>query len=121
MPSSPVAAPFGRILRGHRRRLDLTLREVAEESGCSLSYLSKLESGQVLPKRKALLSKMADVLRLDAGERKTLERAAFYAEGSLPLGIDTRRYEIVHRIVSLPKLSEKALNSIEELLLVEER
>lgn len=119
MSLSSVKEPPGRMLRAHRRRLDLTLRQVAEEIGCSLSYLSKLESGQAFPKRKAILSKMADVLGLDGSEREALAEAARYAEGALqvPIGVDGRRYELAYRIVlALPDLSEQTLNSIEELL-----
>lgn len=122
MPLSLVREPPGRMLRAHRRRLDLTLREVAEEIGCSLSYLSKLESGQAFPKRTAMLLKMADVLRLDRAEREALAEAVRHAERALhlPSGVDSRRYELVHRIVTaLPDLSEQTLDSIEELLLEE--
>lgn len=122
MPLSAVREPPGRMLRAHRRRLDLTLREVAEEIGCSLSYLSKLESGQAFPKRTAMLLKMADVLRLDGREREALAEAARYAEGALhvPSGVDPRRYELAHRMISaLPDLSEQTLDSIEQLLLEE--
>jgi transcriptional regulator with XRE-family HTH domain len=119
MPSSLVKEPPGRMLRAHRRRQELTLREVAEEIGCSLSYLSKLESGQAFPKRTAMLLKMADVLRLDGREREALVEAARYAKGALhvPSGVGPRRCELAHRIISaLPELSEETLDSIEELL-----
>lgn len=122
MPLILFREPPGRMLRAHRRRQDLTLREVAEEIGCSLSYLSKLESGKAFPKRTAMLLRLADALRLDGDEREALTQAAQYAEGALqiPGGIDPRRYELVHRIVSaLPDLSEQTLDSIEELLLEE--
>ena len=40
-------AQIGRRLQGYRNRAGMTLRELAEETGLSPSYLSKLESGKV--------------------------------------------------------------------------
>lgn len=117
----PVTS-FGRLLRAYRRSLDLTLREVAGTVGCSVSYLSKLESGQILPKQKEILAKFGDALNLDDEERATLKAAALCASGTLqiPPGVGQRRCSIAHAIVSAPLLSDEILCSIERLLSMED-
>ncbi|WP_426336991.1 helix-turn-helix domain-containing protein [Pseudoduganella sp. R-31] len=122
MTSSQTAISFGRLLRRYRRGLDLTLREVAESVGCSLSYLSKLESGQALPKQKEMLGKLGDALNLDCHERATFKAAALCATGSLqiPPGVGERRCSIAYAIVSAPKISEETLSTIERLLSMED-
>jgi transcriptional regulator with XRE-family HTH domain len=46
-PNDP--AETGRIVRAIRKKLGLTLAEVARECGCTVSFLSKLENGRTAP------------------------------------------------------------------------
>ncbi|HVZ14060.1 MAG TPA: helix-turn-helix transcriptional regulator, partial [Bauldia sp.] len=46
-PNDP--AETGRIIRAVRKKLGRTLAELAEECGCTVSFLSKLENGRTTP------------------------------------------------------------------------
>ncbi len=55
---------FGAVLRSRRRELSLTLSSVSQRIGVSITYLAKIERGEVPPPADEVIRKMARVLRL---------------------------------------------------------
>lgn len=65
----------GAIIRGHRRRLGLTLQKVADLVGCTKGYLSAIENDRRPPDRPPsteLLSRIEAALRLETGSLVTV-------------------------------------------------
>jgi len=62
-----AAAGFGRLLRGERERLGLTLEAVAERAGCTKGYLSQIETGRKGPPSGDVLRGLEAALGLPAG------------------------------------------------------
>lgn len=58
---------FGRKLKGLRRQRGLGLRELAEISGCSSGYLSKIENGKEKAPSESKLRALAKALNADPG------------------------------------------------------
>jgi predicted ATPase/transcriptional regulator with XRE-family HTH domain len=69
-----AAVSWGGLLRRYRGLAGLTQEELAEQSGYSTDYISKLERDQRLPPLVAI-DRLAAVLRLGPGERETLRAA----------------------------------------------
>lgn len=63
MPVAETSTPLGERLRARRRRLGLTIAQVAERAGLSLPYVSNLERGRGNPTLDVLKS-LAEVLDL---------------------------------------------------------
>jgi len=59
---------FGALLREHRTRRNMTLRQLAESAVCAEVTLRKIEKGARRPSQ-AMASAIADALALDASER----------------------------------------------------
>src|ERR1041385_6976891 len=69
--------PFGAWLKQRRKALDITQGELAQEAGCSVETIRKIEAGALKPSRQLA------VLLADQLEVATDEQAAFveYARG----------------------------------------
>lgn len=63
---------LGEYLRNRRKELGLTLREVAERTGVSNSYISQIESGQRKIPSARVLGLLARAYELDAGDLMNL-------------------------------------------------
>jgi predicted ATPase/DNA-binding CsgD family transcriptional regulator/DNA-binding XRE family transcriptional regulator len=76
-PEESMSAPasFREHLRGHRRRVDLTQEQLAEQVGCAATTLRALERGRRRPSR-GMAERIADVLRLNGDERSHFLRLA---------------------------------------------
>ena len=67
-----AASEFGVRLRELRKQTGMSQREVAEKVGINFTYLSKIESGALLPPREDKIIKLARVLNADKDELITL-------------------------------------------------
>src|SRR5688572_16472939 len=67
---------FGRLLRGHRTRVGLTQRELADLSTISVRAIRDLEQGKARRPRQDTVRLIADGLRLSRQARAGLELAA---------------------------------------------
>jgi len=67
---------FGRLLHGHRTRVGLTQRELADLSTVSVRAIRDLEQGRARRPRQDTVRLVADALRLGRQAREDLERAA---------------------------------------------
>jgi transcriptional regulator with XRE-family HTH domain len=67
MASTTKSLSFGELVRERRRQLHLTQEELAPRAETSAQHVCQLESGRRRPSRK-MVSKLADVLRLDGRE-----------------------------------------------------
>ncbi|MEU0951694.1 helix-turn-helix domain-containing protein [Streptomyces niveus] len=67
---------FGRLVRGHRDRVGLTQRELADLSTISVRAIRDLEQGRATRPRHATVRLIADGLRLGPRSRADLEAAA---------------------------------------------
>jgi transcriptional regulator with XRE-family HTH domain len=67
-----VDPKFGMRLRELRKKAGMNQREVAEKVGINFTYLSKIESGAMLPPREDKIVKLAKVLNADKDELITL-------------------------------------------------
>jgi transcriptional regulator with XRE-family HTH domain len=66
---------FGRWIRRLRKELDLTQEQLADQVGCSVETISKIEAGQRRPSR-LLAERMARVLDLTSEEQARFVQAA---------------------------------------------
>ncbi|MEV5654030.1 helix-turn-helix domain-containing protein [Streptomyces sp. NPDC052291] len=74
---SPVTtAPLGSLIRGHRLRIGLTQRELADLSTISVRAIRDLEKGKAQRPRTDTVRLIADALRLGPRSRTALEAAA---------------------------------------------
>lgn len=93
-----IDTSFGRWLRTRRRSLDLTQATLAQQVGCAVITIQKLESDERRPSR-VLVERLTTILRLTDGERAeiiTLARAEPYhdsvvADAPQPLSTSPRR------------------------------
>lgn len=118
MPGA-IDTSLGRLLRCHRLRANLSLRQVVDGIGVSQGFLSKLESGHAVPKHEVTLLRIAKALRLSAKEQEELIEAAGYSRDRvrLPTDIDARRRKLVHQVAfKISQLPESAIASMEELV-----
>jgi predicted ATPase/transcriptional regulator with XRE-family HTH domain len=67
--------PFGQLLRQLRRDYGLTQEDLAEQVGCSIETISKIERGERRPS-KQVAERIAQVLDVPATERPAFVRAA---------------------------------------------
>jgi transcriptional regulator with XRE-family HTH domain len=81
--ASSLAVRLGNRLRARRGELTLTLAEVAERSGLSVSYISAVEKGVNLPSL-ATLAKVTDALDISIPTVLAAEGANFVRTGRLP-------------------------------------
>ncbi len=77
------ATDFGQFISEHRKKCLLQSSELALKLGISTGYLSQLEHGKRLCPDTKLLEKMADVLRLNKGERMIFYDLYAMASGQL--------------------------------------
>ncbi|MEW2126564.1 helix-turn-helix domain-containing protein [Streptomyces sp. NPDC007259] len=74
---TPAAtAPLGSLIRGHRLRIGLTQRELADLSTISVRAIRDLEKGKAQRPRTDTVRLIADALRLGPRSRTALEAAA---------------------------------------------
>lgn len=71
------AGPFGAMVRRLRKRIGMSIRELAEQAGISNAYLSQIERGERNPPSPEQLRKLAPHLQVTVGE---LMEAAGYLE-----------------------------------------
>lgn len=69
---SPLAKRFGNFLSGHRRRLKLTQRELAERTSLSVDMVAKLEIGATGASL-STVQLLAEALSIDPAELFTAE------------------------------------------------
>ena len=71
----PAHSAFGEWLRQRRRTLDLTREELAQQIGCSVVMLRKLESEERRPS-KQMVERLAEVLQVAPGQREAFQHFA---------------------------------------------
>lgn len=74
--TSTATAAIGALIRGHRLRIGLTQRELADLSTISVRAIRDLEKGKALRPRADTVRLIADGLRLGPRARAALEDAA---------------------------------------------
>lgn len=74
--TEPPAGSLGRVIRDHRRALDLTQSALAERIGVNHSYISRIESNERTPERISTLLALAQALELGAAQTVDLLRLA---------------------------------------------
>jgi transcriptional regulator with XRE-family HTH domain len=67
-----AVSKFGLRLRELRKQTGMSQREVADKVGINFTYLSKIESGVLLPPREDKIIRLAKVLNADKDELITL-------------------------------------------------
>lgn len=67
LPMGQTHSALGHAIRSQRKKLDLTLVELAAKTDFSISYLSQIERGLLTPSI-ATLRKLADALKIPAGQ-----------------------------------------------------
>jgi predicted ATPase/class 3 adenylate cyclase len=104
---------FGALLKRARRAARLTQAQLAERTGFSATYISKLECGARAPQR-ATVALLADALSLPPAERAALETALRLPPDRLlptrqpaPFGDLLRRYRLAARLTQ-EELAERA-------------
>ena len=69
------STPIGKRLKKSRTAKKISLDQVANDTGCSVDYLKKIESGSEMPPVGTLLQ-IAKTLQIDSGELLREEKAA---------------------------------------------
>ena len=69
------STPIGKRLKKSRTSKKISLDQVANDTGCSVDYLKKIESGSEMPPVGTLLQ-IAKTLQIDSGELLREEKAA---------------------------------------------
>jgi len=92
---------LGKKIRKRRRAIDMTLQQVSERVGLSISFLSQIERGMSTPSLSSLCN-IAEVLgtSVDAFVKTPLQSAAVSRQGqreSFSLGDARRTYELLGR------------------------
>ena len=64
---SPAPSPVGKRIKTVRTQKKMTLDQVANDTGCSIDYLKKVESGEEMPPVGTLLQ-LARALQIDSGD-----------------------------------------------------
>ncbi|WP_156755305.1 helix-turn-helix domain-containing protein [Actinokineospora pegani] len=82
------ASRFGRLLHGHRARVGLTQRELADLSTVSVRAIRDLEQGRARKPRQDTVRLVSDALRLGVQARGELERAAHQGRAGVTVGAD---------------------------------
>lgn len=98
---SVTGEPLGKKIRKRRRAIDLTLQQVSERVGLSISFLSQIERGMSTPSL-ASLCNIAEALdtSVDAFVKAPLQSGAVSRQGereSFSLGDARRTYELLGR------------------------
>jgi predicted ATPase/DNA-binding XRE family transcriptional regulator len=95
---------FGEWLKHRRKKLDLTLAELAERAGCSVSALRKIESGERRPSKQlaALFTKSLEIPPEDQGTFIKVARGELNLER---LPISTRAPSAADRLGLKPRSS----------------
>ena len=112
-PSSSTPAPFGALLRDHRRAAGLTQAELAERAGLSWRGVIGLERGERRSPHHDTVERLAAALELSDIERTALVAAArsprssgatptAVSESAHTIGTDTRTSNSTPRHLALP-------------------
>jgi len=75
MPRAKKPAPIGKRIKGFRTRKNVTLDQLANETGCSIDYLKEIESGREMPPVGTLLQ-ISRALHIDSGDLLKEEKQA---------------------------------------------
>lgn len=94
-----AAAPLGSLIRGHRLRIGLTQRELADLSTISVRAIRDLEKGKAQRPRTDTVRLIADALRLGPRSRTALEEAARRGPRA---GGDVRRLSVELAVPPVP-------------------
>src|SRR5215469_272843 len=80
------AVPFAALLRGHRLRLGLTQRQLADLAGLGVRTIVDLERGRVARPQRDSVRMLGDALRLEGVTRLQFELVAGGADPGAPGG-----------------------------------
>src|SRR3954454_15673330 len=84
----PGESSFGAWLKGRRKALDLTQRDLAERTGYALETIVKIETGERRPS-KQVAERLADFLGAPAEERAAFVRFARASPADFGLGSES--------------------------------
>ena len=108
---------FGSYVRGLRHALNLTLADVAATIGCTIPYVSDIETGKKNPPEEEKLRKWAKLLNADLEQ---MQLAAAKHMQSIDLNL-TGKSQSYHKAALLlaraPDISEKQMEEIEKIIL----
>jgi transcriptional regulator with XRE-family HTH domain len=111
--------PLGYHLRSQRAQHGLTLKECAERSGCSESYLCRIENGYSTPTDPVLLERIANAYGFGGDGLSTLAMAAHRSKSILRIPDKTSMlgHLVLHHVVDMvDKLDESTLDEIERIV-----
>ena len=107
---------YGKFIRNERHRADLTLAQVADTLGVSISYLSDIERGQRAPPNRELQIKLANAVN---GQQYVHYRAFVQAYKKCEINIAGSSEQVQEIAISLTynwhKLSKKQLSKLQVL------
>jgi len=93
-----VPSPVGELLRGWRRRRNLSQLELAGEADVSARHLSFLETGRARPSREMVI-RLAEELEVPLRERNELLLAAGYAPAYAERDLDAAEMSVVREAI----------------------
>lgn len=90
--------PLSYAVREYSSRLGYTQKKIAELSGYSEAYMSRIQNGLSSPNNPSVLDRLAHALQLSGNERAALINAARISQRciQLPLDLDVRGYTIFY-------------------------
>jgi transcriptional regulator with XRE-family HTH domain len=100
---------FGQRLRELRKAKSMTQRELAEKTGISFAYVSKLETGAMPPPREKIILTLAKVLDANDADMDELFGLAKKMPSDLREQIDT---EMIRRLRSFEDEKETRIHAI---------
>src|SRR5258707_5189118 len=113
-----VNGAFGRWIRQRRKALDLTQQDVADQVGCAVVTIRKIERDVAGPS-KQITERLADVLAVSPDERSAFVRVARRTEDPPPIGpIDLMSVLPAH---NLPSSSSPFIGPEHELAQIADR
>jgi len=90
---------FGQRLRELRKASGMTQRELSQETGISFAYVSKLETGAMLPPRHNIILALAKVLGADDAETDELFGLAQKMPPDLLKHVDTEMIKVLRSLM----------------------
>lgn len=101
---------FGKLIQNHRRRLFLSLEDVADVAGITSTLLRQLESGKTHPSQ-SVVAKLAKALELKLDEELPLQVTEDAVSGSSAWD-NFLREERLHRIYNITETEMETLSGV---------
>ncbi|HEY2105803.1 MAG TPA: helix-turn-helix domain-containing protein [Candidatus Binataceae bacterium] len=102
---------FGKLIQNHRRRLFLSLEDMASVAGITTTLLRQLEAGKSHPSE-SVVAKLAKALELKLGEELHLQVAEDAAVSSESSWNNFLREDRLHRIYNITETEMQTLSGV---------